>query len=234
MFPLQISSPKERGILQVSKWLKYQVLLDVVEMEALLKALTIDAPLCIAIVSEVVSEQSGLVESSEFLKAYTSYVQALKKGEIPDQKESKRYFSAVFTSSLDSLYAMQVGPSKYLIKPIAPIIQLQAHHFFYSTLDLKFHPMVLSQESVTWGLQFSYPQIFQDPLKGTIAKVGPECPNTALFEKLGRWMRNYTLPTPFVVNGKRTNSPIRLGKQCLSWIGRHPQLAKKEIGIFSI
>ncbi len=61
--------------------------------------------------------------------------------------------------------------------------------------------MVLSRKSVTWGLQFSYPQLYQDPRTRQIFKVTdtPEFPNTALFSKLQKWIRSETLPTPFQV-----------------------------------
>jgi hypothetical protein len=230
MTVLKVSSLQEEGVLQVSKWLKFQVLLDEEEMVSLLETLD---PIFIAVVSEAVGEEDGLVQTEEFLNAYRGYVQTLKAGTIPEEKGLRRYFSAALTRSLDALYRMRVGTDKYLIKPIQPIIQLQGHQFFYSTLDEKFHPMVLSQNSVSWGVQFAYPQLYQDPKLGTIAKVahGPECPNTSVFTQLTRWMRDQTLPTPFIVNGKRTNSPIRLGKRCLSWIAKHPQLIEKGIGV---
>jgi hypothetical protein len=121
-----------------------------------------------------------------------------------------------------------------LIKPLKPVIQLQAHHFFYSTLDKKFHPMVLSQESVTWGLQFAYPQLYQDPKTRQVIKVtdSAEFPNSALFSQFSKWIRNATLPTPFEVEGVRVNSPIRIGKKMLGWIQQHPQLKKQGITIF--
>jgi hypothetical protein len=138
----------------------------------------------------------------------------------------------MMTCSLETLYAIQVG-EKQLIKPIKPIIQLQAHHFFYSSLDGKFHPMVLSQESISWGLQFSYPQLFQDPKTKTIAKVvdSEEFPNTDLFSRLQKKMRECSLATPFIIDGMRVNSPIRIGKQARTWINQHPQLQHRGIKV---
>ena len=105
----------------------------------------------------------------------------------------------------------------------------------YSEHDGKFRPMVFGLDSVTWGLQFSYPQLFMDGrTKEAFAVVeSEEFPNTALFHQLQRWMRQNTLPTPFLVDGKRVNSPIRLGKACLPWINRHPQLAPKHLQVLA-
>jgi hypothetical protein len=93
--------------------------------------------------------------------------------------------------------------------------------------------MVLSTESVTWGVQFSYPQLYQDPKSHRIAKVADsiDFPNTSLFARMLKWLRHNTLPTPFFVHGQRVNAPIRIGRACLKWIDQHPQLKEKEIRV---
>ncbi|MBY0529537.1 MAG: hypothetical protein K2P51_05030 [Rhabdochlamydiaceae bacterium] len=233
MTSLRISSPNEEGVLQVSKWLKYQVLLSQQEMKGLLEALK---PLFIAVGSEPVTLDNALIAPEEFLRIYAGYVQALIAGSLPEDKLLRRTFSSLFTQDLEALYAMPVGKDKFLIKSIRPVIQLQAHQFFYSTLDGKFHPMVLGKESVLWGIQFAYPQLCQDPRTKRIAKVemSSEFPNTALFSRLTRWMRDHTMPTPFVVNEVRTQAPIRIGRECLVWIESHPQLKQKGIHVIPV
>ncbi len=227
-FPFRISSPKKEGILQVSKWLKIQVILGIDEMEELLSILGQVYFVC---VSQAVTANDAVISSASFLEKYAAYVKCLQSGNIPDPSEFRAVFSSALTTDLDIFYGMAVGADKYLIKPLKPVIQLQAHSFFYSGLDHKFHPMVLSEDSVSWGLQFSYPQLYQDPVSHKVIKVSDadEFPNTALYSKLSKWVRSSTLPTPFVVDGTRTNSPIRIGKKSLGWIKDHPQLKKKGI-----
>jgi hypothetical protein len=227
---LRISSPKEEGVLQVSKWIKCQVLLDNDEMAELLSEL---APLHFCVVSEPVKKGNGVISSELFLEHYKTYVEALKQGRLADESLFRKFFSSAVTCTTDVMYATSVGKDRYLIKPVKPVIQLQAHHFFYSQLDGKFHPMVLSTESVTWGVQFSYPQLYQDPKSHRIAKVAnsAEFPNTPVFARLLKWLRHHTLPTPFFVKDQRVNAPIRIGRQCLEWICHHPQLKEKEIRI---
>jgi hypothetical protein len=227
---LRISSPKDEGVLQVSKWNKCQVLLDYDEMSTLLRELS---PVHFCVVSEPVKKDDGVVSSDVFLDHYKSYIEALKEGRLADESVFRKFFSAAMTGSTDIMYAIAVGTDKYLIKPIKPIIQLQAHHFFYSKLDGKFHPMVLSTESVTWGVQFSYPQLYQDPKSHRIAKVAnsSEFPNTSIFARLLKWLRHHTLPTPFAVQDERVNAPIRIGRNCFEWIERHPQLNAKGIQV---
>lgn len=227
---VRLSTPQAEGKLQVSKWLKYQALLDVSEMEDLLAHLE---PFFIFLVSEAVEENKGCVEKTEFLHHYKLYIDAMKKRELLQENALRRYFSSIFTVTPDLLYAMPVAGGKCLIKALKPVIQLQLHHFFASRLDGKFYPMVLSDESITWGIQFSYPQIYQDPKTQEITKVTstPDFPNSFLFMKLVKWMRANTVPTPFNFQGVRTNSPIRIGKQCFDWIEKHPGLISREITI---
>lgn len=230
--PIRISSPRIEGILQVSKWLKVQVLLDADEMEDLIK--TLDGVYFVS-VSEPVKVDEILIGPSVFLERYKEYVYLLKQGQVPNSDDFRRIFSSAISKDLDAFYAIAARNDKFLIKPRKPIVQLQAHHFFYSSLDGKFHHMVLSTESVSWGLQLSYPQLYQDPITRQIGKVADslDFPNTALFSKLLKWMRNSTLPTPFIVKGTRINSPIRIGKQSLSWIKSHPQLKQKNIEVLT-
>ena len=226
----RLSTPKEEGILQVSKWLKVQVFLNAEEMKELIQELE---PLFFVIVSEPVKMEESIISAQAFLEKYAEYVHLLQQGQVPPVDEFRRFFSSAMTTSLEGFYALSTGNGKFLIKPNKPVLQLQAHHFFYSDLDGKFHPMVLSPESISWGIQFSYPQLYQDPKTRQVIKVAntPEFPNTALFSKLMKWMRSSTLPTPFEVKGVRINSPIRVGKKSLAWIKNHPQLKQKGIQV---
>jgi hypothetical protein len=231
--PIRISSPKLEGILQVSKWIKMQVLLDGSEMEELLNAL---GSVYFVVVSEPVKSEQGIISKESFLEKYTDYIYLLKRGEMPPPEEFRRFFSCALSSTLAPFYAIAAGNEKFLIKPVKPVIQLQAHHFFYSDLDGKFHPMVLSPESISWGVQISYPQLYQDPTTRQVVKIidSGDFPNTALFTQLIRWMRSNTLPTPFHCKGARINAPIRIGKQSLAWIKNHPQLKQKGIEVLQL
>ena len=228
--PIRISTAREEGILQVSKWIKVQILLNADEMQELIQTLE---PLSFVVVSEPVRADEAVILPCAFSEKYADYVYLLQKGQVPPVDEFRRFFSCAMTTNLEGFYAISTGNEKFLIKPNKPVVQLQAHHFFYSNLDGKFHPMVLSADSISWGIQFSYPQLYQDPKTRRIAKVAAtsEFPNTALFSKLMKWMRSSTLPTPFEVNGVRVNSPIRIGKKALAWIKNHPQLKQKGIQV---
>lgn len=178
-------------------------------------------------VSEVVSDDEAVITDEMFLEQYRKYIASIKRGETPD----RRYFSSVVSVTPDVLYAMEIKPGAYLIKPIQPVVQLQLHQFLPSEIDGKYYPMVLGNDSVTWGLQFSYPQIFQHPQTKIFSRVGAECPNTALFTQMAKWLRNHTVPTTFIWKEKTTSVPIRIGKEALQWIHLHPQLQSKGIRV---
>lgn len=212
--------------LQATKWLKIPVLIDSIEMESLIDAL---GPFHIYLVSGPVQKGKGEIKHSDFLHCYSRYVDSLKKGEIPTIDSLIRsYFSSAWSLTSDVLYSIDVEGDRELLKVDKPVIQLQMHKFGYSASEDKFRTMVFGLDSLFWGIQFSYPQLYQDE-KMQIMKVaeGEDFLNTTLFKKMQKWIRENTQATPFIVNGKKTNVPIRLGKACFSWINNHPQLHLK-------
>ena len=198
-----------------SKWLLVPVLLDRVEMEALFAEL---GEFFIVDVSRVLEE--GGISHAEFLKIYSEYVEGLKRGEV----NTSPWFSSCFTTTEEAIETRTVPDGRMMRKACAPVVQLQPHTFTYSTDDGKFRSMVRGEGAISWGIQFSYPQLFEDPATRDIVKVDATFPNTPFFRTLQRWVRHHTRPTPFEVEGRRINVPIRLGKQCFEWIDRHPEL----------
>lgn len=215
--------------LQASKWLKVPLLIEVDEMKALISHLD---PFWIFLVSGVFPLDKGALSPKEFLDFYQVYVESLKRGEMPDESKFRQPFSSVWTVTTDALYSFPVGVNQQLIKVEKPVIQLQPHRFEYSPLDGKFRSMVFGKDSVWWGVQFSYPQLYQDEhLQIMQVKDTEYFPNTAFFKKLQKWVRDNTVATPFMIEGKRVNVPIRLGKNCFSWINNHPQLSGRGLSV---
>lgn len=212
----------------VSKWLKHQVLLDVSEMEELCHHL---APLFLLNVSEIKPLQELEISLEQFLTSYREYISILKAGKIPLDRQIQRSFSCALTTNPAMLYAHSIGSDKYMAKPLKPVIQMQQHRFFASKTGGAIHPMVMSHESIHWGIQWAYPQIFFDG--STYSKVSDATlfPNTALFTKLVKWLRAQTVPTTFLWEDKKIPTSIRMGKQCLSWIEHHAQLKEQKIKV---
>lgn len=220
--------PSKRPLLQASKWLQVRVLLDPCEMDLLLHDLP---PFLLYLPGSLVARGQGRIEATEFREVYRAYAQALAGGLVPPEASYRKLFSTLWTVSEKLINITPMGESQELIRPSQPVIQLRPHRFTYSPIDGQFRSMVLGGDSISWGIQLSYPQIVQEPVTHEIETVTESArfPNTALFRELQRWIRDHTIPTPFIVDDKRTNVPIRLGKYCLPWINRHPELQEQGI-----
>lgn len=216
--------------MQASKWLKNPMLLSPEEMADLMQQFS---PAKLYITGRVLPPGQGEVHISQFLEVYCDYINQLRSGLKPNAQLLQPYFSCSITCDLDSIEVLNPAPEKQLLRLKRPVIQMQHHHVDYSTSDRKFHSMILGKETIDWGIQFSYPQLFQDPEAKRIVQVDTteNFPNTRLFRQLQKWTREHTIPTPFNVNGVVTHSPIRIGKECLNWIQSHPDLQAKGISV---
>jgi hypothetical protein len=216
--------------MEASKWLNLQALISEEEMNHLLEALGYFEIYFTGVLTRPGEEQ---VSKEDFLNKYRFYIEALMQGDIPEESVYRSFFNTIFTVSSDCLYAIPASNGRQLIRASKPIVQLQAHSMDYSILDGKFRSMVFGLDSILWGLQFSYPQLYLDPETKEILTIADNemFPNTALFKKLQKWLRQETIPTPFQVGSNKINVPIRLGKKCLGWINKHPQLLKKNLAV---
>lgn len=230
--PLRVTDASSEPTLQAAKWLQHQVLLDSEELKNLFNELK---NFEIYTVGSIVKIDEGQVSKNTFLKEYAAYIETLKCGQMPNISSIKKAFTVVLTSTPEALFAYSVSPSERLIRVAHPIIQVQAHFMHYSGDDNKFRPMVFGPDCITWGLQFSYPQIYLDAESKQIVKVSENehCINNELYRKLQLWLRTNTRPTPMVIDHTRINIPIRLGLNCFSWVNRHPQLQEKSIHVLN-
>jgi len=219
---LQISTPQEEGVYQASKWLKLPMLLDASELKSLFDSI---APFWIFPLTGVVD--GSPISSDIFIAEYGRWINALKQGSAPTDGELRSLLACAFTDDLESLWLQNVGRG-YLTKIRKPVIQVQAHFFSYSSVDGEFRSMSMGKESVFWGLQCSFPQVYQDPKTMDLFEMDAH----PLFRKIQLWVRENTRATPFIVDGKRVNVPMRLGKCCFSWIQNHPQLIQQGIKVY--
>lgn len=224
---LRISTPQKEGVYQGSKYLKYQVLCEEEELGRLFARL---GHFSIFLLTSL--NDGNPIEHSQFLAEYGSWLEGLKKGHIPSDMHLRRLLASAWTVGTDALWKQEVPGKKYIIRVAKPVVQVQAHFFTYSPIDGVFRPMTMGSRNIFWGLQFSFPQIYQDPKTMELLEMD-ECVNLDLFQTIKQWVRDETRATPFVVEGKKTNVPIRLGKGCFSWIHQHPQLIEQKIGVYA-
>lgn len=214
---LRTSTLDAEGVYQASKYLKYQVLCNQEELARLFAQLT---PFFLYPLTGLSDGEA--IEHARFLSEYGCWIEALRQGRPPTDAELRQLLACALTDDLDTLWKQKVPQNRYIIKMAKPVVQIQAHFFTYSPIDGVFRPMTMGFESIFWGLQFSFPQIYQDPKTLEFLEIKP----SRLFQTIKHWVREETRATPFIVDGKKINVPIRLGKECFSWIQHHPQLLK--------
>jgi len=212
--------------MQASKWLQVQVLLNAEEMEALFRSI---GEFFIFATGSLVESGRERIERGFFLDRYRQYVGELQSGCSPNDAAYRSLFSSVFSMAEDHLFAMPAGDCRVLLRVKKPVVQLQYHKISYSHLDGKFRPHALAKDGIAWGIQFSYPTLYLDPISKAVEKIGDSFPNTKIFKDLQKWLRSHSTPTSFFVGGKESTVPMRLGKQCMNWINAHPDLVKQQI-----
>jgi hypothetical protein len=216
-------------MIEASKWLKTPVLADAEEIAGLFLRLGSFElyPLGSLLKPDALSLSQG-----QFLTALSGWIEGLKNGRQPTSAELKPILACALTQDAHAVSFKTFETKGTLVQIERPAILVQAHYFSYSSEENTFHSMVLGKESVFWGIQFSYPQIFLDQTDGAYREVDDSHANTALFKEIRRWSRDETRATPFILgNGGRINVPIRLGKRCFSWIHQHPQLQAKGLKV---
>ncbi len=213
--------------LQASKWSSIQVLLSANEMEQLLKYLG-----KFSIFQTALCEKPEITQK-QFFDSYLAYCNELECGKLPSSPYYRPFFSSFWSRDSSAQLIVKVG-EQFLCRAVRPVIQLQYHLMGFSSVESKFRPMVLGKDSIPWGIQYSYPQLFQDPETQQIVKVDDGFANTSLFKLMRSWIRKFTIPTPFVVNDKRINTPMRIGPRAKKWINSHPSFEQYGIKVLEV
>ncbi len=222
------STPQVEGMALMSKYLSYDVLLDASEMQDLISYLG-DIYLCN--LSELITIDRAISSKEDFMQKYSAYVTSLVDSKEKFEDSETRIFSSFITKDLKSVYAFEMKDGKCLIKQKEPMLQMRSHSFSYNRENDTFHSMNFGESTIAFGVQFSYPQIFQDPKTKKIHHVLKEDQflNNLLYKNLVKWMRKNTKPTPFLIDGKRKIATFRLGKNCFSWINSHRGLLQNKL-----
>lgn len=214
--------------LQVSKWLRIQMLLSVDELKALFDTLQAEAPFTLHRVGAVVPRAELAVPVESYLSQYAEYIDLLQKGASIDHKVWNRDFAVALTADPDAVFFVPVGDDRAVVRTCRPVVQLQHHTFQRSADDGQFRSTVLGADTISWGVELAYPQVVMDPSTRQLTQWNGDerTPNGELFRVAQRWQRRATMPTPFVVDDAVVSVPIRIGKGSLEWVNRHPELPK--------
>ncbi len=222
-----ISTFAAEGRFQAAKWIKIQALIDERELSCLMEMME---PFAIYPLAGALPIETFPMPKETFLGTYKGWIDGLKKGELPTHFGCLN--ASMWARSPDSLWLQELPGKRYMARPREPFLQVQVHHMGYSLVDKVFRPMSLSQDGIFWGLQFSFPQIYEHPRDGiveTMQSVGSE-----MFQIVRKWSRDHTIATPMMVDGIRENLPIRIGKNCFSWVNYHTGLLSKQLSVLEI
>ena len=216
--------PKQAPHYMASKWIHFDLLIEKEGMQSLLKSL--GEPLYLFSTLGIAQKDAHHLDIFRFLEVWQNYINVLKEGRMPQDADYRFYFTAAITKTLSAIRALDIGSDKEIIIPYEPLLQMQIHRFSYSLADQKFHSMAFGEKSISWGVRISYPQLYQYPETRTVEDAcnTVQFKNAELFLALRRWVRSNTQATPFIVNGKKVNDPMRISKECLSWINNHAGL----------
>jgi len=225
---LQRLLPKQAPTFLASKWLHIDLLTE--SMESLFEAM----PEFFHFSTLGVQEKGkNAIQRADFLSSWHCYISDLKNGKVSDDFRFRFFATSLFTTTLESIRALDIADDKEIIIPYEPCLQMQLHRFTYSSLDHKFHSMAFGQNSISWGVRLSYPQLFQYPHTRVVEEAldAERFQNATLFLAVRQWMRANTQPTPFEIKGMRVNVPMRIGKECFSWINNHPELKNRGLQV---
>lgn len=220
----QTTNLKNKAHPNFSRWVSLDFLID---EEAMGRFVTELQPFELLSSTPLDLENPFYLEKSLFLETYSYYISQLKQGKTPDFNHFKAYFHLFITQSLEHIYRLEVAENREILKVFTPTILVKPICLQYSKMDQSLRIGPLNPQGILWGLELSFPQLIQQPGSPEIEQVNPKSnPNALLFKKMRSWIRTHTSPTTFTVEGKDLSHPIRLGKNCLSWINKHPHLQK--------
>ncbi|MBM3192516.1 MAG: hypothetical protein FJZ63_07715 [Chlamydiae bacterium] len=206
--------------LHASKWQQVAVLLDVSELQELLRILS---PCHLVNVGKKVAEEQVLITQEQLLFFYQAYVLSLQgKDQAP-----KNLLPLALSKTLDPFYAFYVNEGHLLVQQKTPCIRVQIFEWFYLGDTEQFITKAPSSRGISWGLSFSFPQFYQDAETCQPIEIlkNPKDLNTQLFKEIQKWVRREALMASFDIKGKKKVAPFKIGKKCLSWINCHQALS---------
>jgi len=208
--------------MNAAQWMKIPVLLELEEMRQLL--ITLGSP-HLFFMGVLVPPGGGSCSCEEFLRLYDLYLQEMKQGIEP----KTRHFAMIWTQDVHAVERQQMSDGREKIIPIAPVLQVQPHTLQFDREQQTCRSMLYGSGGMPWGLTFSYPHVIE--VDHEIVTVGHQFPNTAIFHKLRQYVRDHTRPTPLIFDEKKVNVPMRLGKQCFTWVGTTKWMLQEKIGL---
>ncbi len=210
---------------QASKWWKLQVFFSLDALDFFFQDL---GSFWICPLGKVLQEEEQILEKDQYLQAYKKKVDQYLTHHITPIEEIS---PCAFTVLKEDLYLMNLSQNRFLLKIKNPVVQVHPYFFRFSKQNRSFLSNVYAEDSIFWGLQFSFPQIFQDE-DLNLHKVHPQTfANAALFQKMRRWIRKHTSPISFEFEGEKIVTSMRASPQLFCLLQKYPKLIELGLNI---
>ncbi|PCI94021.1 hypothetical protein COB11_04430 [Candidatus Aerophobetes bacterium] len=229
---ISLSTVQEEGLLRASKHQRVQVLMEASELRELFFHL---GDFYVVESAKVKDPEQQVITKEDYLKRYALYIDHLKTKLDSPEKDILSPLSVCFSKVLDCFYMIDVGNNKALIKQKAPSVFVQPFSFHYDSESASIFTGVHTKDRIFWGLEFSFPQMYQDPKTFDTIEIlkDKQNPNTQLFKKLQSSLRKNTKPTSLNFSGVSKAFPFKLSQNSLAWVQDYPKLKQFNIQINS-
>ncbi len=220
--------PNNKGS-RFAKWISFELLLHPEEMKDLLESFSGTLAFSLRKTAPLAEQR---ISFSSLLQDYKKYVLYLMNGEIPPVEFLQNgNLYPVFTEDPMTLsyYPYKESGNIKMQKPSMPAKPVCLH---FSPRDLSVRPVARNPEDILWGLQFSFPYLYQDSQTKKIETFRPSSyPNHSLPKRMRSFIRERTVPTTFLYQSQKLTSSFRLGKKYLPYISKHPQLKRYSLSV---
>lgn len=174
-----------------------------------------------------------IIAFSELLPSLENNVASLKKNQsVSLSSTDQRLLNSSLSSTTDAIAELKLADGRSLLRPTLPLIQINPLRLYYSQELASIKSQVYGSDTIAWGIQLSYPQLFKDQGSGdVISTLTPDSPlpNTALFKALQKWMRRNTKICTFKSGDMTISSNVRITPRALEWASSHPQLKEHNL-----
>ena len=224
MIPFRVSTPSLEGSYEAAKWLKWPVLADEKEFGELFRRL---APCDLVPLTGVVEPDRLLMPSDCFLAEAKRWIERLQQHQAPTMEDLRTVLACALTNDRDAIWLHEVKPERYLVKSKNRSCRSKPIFFPIRSKTKPFIRWCSAKRVSSGASSFPIPKFFSIPIGNT--EKSTRRFRTQFFSEIRQWTRDVTRPASFLVDGKKVNVPMRIGKNCLSWIASHPQLKQHNL-----
>ncbi len=212
-----------KSVLQASKWLEIPMLLtpdDFLKMLVFLEG-TILSPL-----GNLVNENELCIDPLELSKVYANVCQLAFENKLISRDLIKKLSLRIICKK-ENLIACELAQGRFIVHEQVPAIKMQALFLNYSKEENKIRSRVLGANQIFWGVELSFPQIYQDPLTFKMKDSWNITEESKLFKSLQKWAREHTKPSKFQFDKVSQSTAFRRSKSLD--IETYPALALHKI-----